>query len=114
MRIYTAHLRPNRPPVLVKEGFAWGALLFGPLWLLAHRAWVAGVIALAVLVLAAAARPSLALGVMVLLGFTGRDLVRWGLGRQGYALAHVVAARNGDDAFLRLLAHRPDLSAGAA
>lgn len=114
MKIYTAHLHPDRPPVLVKEGFAWGALLFGPLWLLAHRAWIAGVIAIAVLVLAGAARPGLALGVSVLLGFIGRDLVRWGLGRRGYALAHVVAARTEDDAFLRLLGHRPDLSAGAA
>ena len=113
MRIYTAHLHPDRPPVLVKEGFSWGALLFGPLWLLAHRAWIAGTIALAVLVLMGWMRPDLTWAVLVVLGFTGRDLVRWGLGRRGYALAHVVAARREDDAFLRLLRRRPDLAAGA-
>jgi hypothetical protein len=96
--------------VLVKEGFSWGALLLGPLWLLAHRAWIAGVIAIAALVLVGVARPGLTWGVLVLLGFTGRDLVRWGLGRRGYALAHVVAGRTEDDAFLRLLGNRPDLA----
>jgi Protein of unknown function (DUF2628) len=111
VRIYTAHLCPDRPPVLVKEGFAWGALLFGPLWLLAHRAWIAAVIAIAVFVLVGAVAPGLIWGVPVLLGFTGRDLVRWGLDRRGYALAHVVAGRTEDDAFLRLLGHRPDLAA---
>ena len=50
MRIYTAHLAPGRAPLLVREGFSLGAFLFGPLWLFAHRAWVAGAIALAVLV----------------------------------------------------------------
>ena len=46
MRIYTARTCPRRPPALVPEGFSWGALVFGPLWLLAHRAWIAGVLAL--------------------------------------------------------------------
>ena len=34
MKIFTAHLHPRKPPVLVREAFSWGALLFGPLWLL--------------------------------------------------------------------------------
>ena len=38
-------------PVLVREGFAWGALMFGPLWLAAHRAWIAAALALAAAVL---------------------------------------------------------------
>ena len=40
-------LRPGAAPVLVREGFAWGALLFGPLWLAAHRAWIPAALALA-------------------------------------------------------------------
>ena len=33
MRTYTAHLKPIRPPVLVREGWSWGGALFGPIWL---------------------------------------------------------------------------------
>ena len=118
MRIYTAHLRDEHPPVLVREGFAWLALIFGPLWLCWNQAWIAGVIVLAAVVGIATAPPGLraplGLGLMLLLGFVGNDLRRWSLGRGGYALAHVVAARNGDDAFLRLMTHRPDVREVAA
>ncbi len=111
MKTYTAHIRPDRPPVLVKEAFAWGAFLFGPLWLLAQRAWIAGIISLAVFALPFAAAPPLRdvliFALMLLLGLTGRDLVRWSLRRRGYAFAHVVAGRSADDAYLRLLDHAP-------
>ncbi len=114
MRIYTAHLRADRPPVLVAEGFSWGALIFGGLWLLLHRAWIAGVLAIAASVLIGAvtrppARALLELGLAVLLGLVGRDLVRWSLSRRGYLAAHVVAARNAEAALRRLVAGRPDL-----
>ncbi|MBW4093427.1 MAG: DUF2628 domain-containing protein [Proteobacteria bacterium] len=116
MRVFTAHLRPGAPPTLVREGFAWGALLFGGLWLLAHRAWIAGAIALAAAVLIAVlvpapARGILEVGLAVGLGFSGWDLVRVALARRGYALAHVVAAPDADAALLRLLTLRPELGA---
>lgn len=38
MRFWTSHVRPGTPPVLLSEGFSLGALLFGPLWLIARRA----------------------------------------------------------------------------
>ena len=56
MRVWTVHLPPaateegaadrRRPPepVLVREAFSWGAFLFGPLWLLAHRLWLAALL----------------------------------------------------------------------
>ena len=47
MRFWTAHIRAGAAPVLVREGFSWGALLFGPLWLAVHRAWIPAVLALA-------------------------------------------------------------------
>lgn len=116
MRIYTAHLRAQRPPVLVKEGFAWGAFLFGWVWLLVHRAWIPGLLALAASVLIgvlteAGARVLLEIGLALLLGLTGRDLVRWSLARRGYTLAHVLAARDTNSALARLLTGRPDLAA---
>ena len=119
MRIYTAHIHTRKSPVLVREGFSWGALFFGPLWLLAHAAWIAGLIALAVLVVICTAappslRPVLAFVLFVLLGLNGQDLRRWSLALGRFELVHVVAARNREEAFLRLLANRTDLLGLAA
>ena len=121
MRIYTVHLpRRGGAPVLLREGFSWGALLFGPLWLAAQRAWLPAVLALCLYVLLAAlplpASVAWILGLALAwaLGLWGHDLVRWSLAQRGYTLAHVVAGRDADGAFARLLDRRPDLAAGAA
>jgi hypothetical protein len=120
MRIYTAHLRPRRAPRLLREGFSLGAFVFGPLWLFAKGAWIAGVIALAallcLLVLAGAMPgstipPILLLGYAALLGWNGRDLCRWSLARRGFAQSHVLAARDPDAAYARLLERDPLLGA---
>ena len=115
MTFYTAHLKPDAEPVLVKEGFSWGALVFGPLWLAAHHAWIAAAFTLAGYVLIAVLIPPpasriLVLGLAALLGLIGRDLRRWTLQQRGYLLTHVVAARDPEDALLRLVTHRPDLA----
>ncbi len=111
MNIYTAHLRAGRQPVLVREGFSWGAFLFGPLWLVAHGAWIAAALSLALLVLAGAtaAGPVAGFGLFLLLGLFGNDLRRFGLRLGRFELAHVVAGRSRDDALLRLLSARGDL-----
>jgi hypothetical protein len=116
VKIYTALLKHDAEPVLVREGFAWGALFFGPLWLAAHRAWIPAAISLAAYVLVAllAPRPAAAILIValaVLLGLTGQDLRRWALEWRGYLLVHILAAVNRDDAFMRLMALRPDLAA---
>lgn len=113
MTIYTAMIKPGAEPVLVREGFSWGALLLGPLWLARHRAWIAAAIAFAVEV-ATGLSPSPASGILsvavaLILGLTGNDLRRWTLENKGYVLMHAVAARSADDAFVRLMSHRPDL-----
>jgi hypothetical protein len=114
MRFWTAHLRSGRPPVLVREGFSWGALVFGPLWFASQCAWIPAVLALAASVLIAALAPPAAatvllIGLAWLFGLVGRDLCRWSLDRRGYVLAQVVAARDFETALERLLARRPDL-----
>ncbi len=114
MKIFTAHTRPGRPPVLLAEGFSWGALILGPFWLLANRAWVAGVLALCGFVIVAAALPGPAAASVLValawaLGLFGRDLCRWSLANAGYTLVHVVAAPDEDSALARLLERRPDL-----
>lgn len=119
MNGYTAHLKPGRYPVLVKEAFSWGAFLFGPLWLAAQNAWVPALLHAALLIGLVALAPSGSLGIVlfgvaVLAGLLGRDVVRWSLERRGYVMAHVLAARDEDAALGRLLTYRPDVAAGMA
>jgi hypothetical protein len=119
VRFWTAHVRPGSEPVLVREGFSWGALFFGWLWLLLHRAWIPAILLLASGIVIAALTSGdtrlLLLGALaVLQGLFGNDLWRWSLERRGYTLAHVVAAANADGALLRLLQRRPDLAEALA
>ncbi|MFC7476275.1 DUF2628 domain-containing protein [Dankookia sp. GCM10030260] len=120
MRIWTVHLprgaaTPARPPLLVREGFAWGAFLFALPWLLLHRLWIEAVaylgaaLLLAVLVPPAAAFP-VALALHFLLGAHAQDLRRAALARRGRPAAHVVAGPDADAALARLLDARPDLA----
>ena len=115
MKTFTAHLKPGRPPILVRESWSWGAFLFGPLWLIAHRAWIPAVMDVAATIVLLAALPDSVqgpalFGLAVILGLLGRDMVRWSLNRRGYTLAHVLAARDEDGALGRLLTARTDLA----
>jgi uncharacterized protein DUF2628 len=114
VRFWTVHIRSGRTPVLVREGFSWGALLFGPIWLAAHRVWVAAVLTLAAtIVIVVLARDGTATALLtaliVLLGLSGNDLRRWSLDHRGYLLAQIVVARDELEALGRLLDRRPDL-----
>ena len=115
MRVWTAHEKPHARPLLVREGFSWGAALFGPVWLAARRAWVpAALVLLAyVLILALNRAPVstiLVAGMAVLMGLSGHDLVRWWMGRTGYQQTGVVMGRSHEDARARWLTARPDLA----
>jgi hypothetical protein len=117
VKFWTAHIRGGAAPVLVREGFSWGALIFGPQWLAAHRAWIAAVLTLIVWVLIIVltrdgVSAALLTTVIVLLGLSGHDLRRWSLEHRGYLLAQVVVARNELEALGRLLERRPDLRGG--
>jgi hypothetical protein len=114
VKIWTAHEKTHASPILLREGFSFGALIFGPIWLAAHRAWLpaAAALLLAILILVLTHPPAssvLILGLALLQGLSGRDLVRWSLARRGYLEANVVTGRNHDEAQARLLAERPDL-----
>lgn len=115
MIFWTAHIRQGEPPVLVREGFSWGAFCFGPIWLAAHRAWVPAALALAVGILIPVLLPSgdavLAMvGLAVLLGLSGQDLRRWSMQQHGFRFTQVVTAPSDYDALGILLARRPELA----
>ena len=114
MRFYTAHIRSGAAPVLVREGFSWGALFFGPLWLAAHRVWIPAVVSLAAFVMIfvltdGRMAAALLIALVVLIGLSGYDLRRWSLDHRGYVLSQVVTARDELEALAQLLERRPDL-----
>ena len=114
MRFYTAHIRSGAAPVLVREGFSWGALFFGPLWLAAHRVWIPAVVSLAAFVMIfvltdGRMAAALLIALVVLIGLSGHDLRRWSLDHRGYVLSQVVTARDELEALAQLLERRPDL-----
>ncbi len=118
MKIYTAHVADRAAPELVVEGFAWGATVFGPLWFLAHRAWIPAALSAcataAPLLLPDPAQTLLGLVLAWAHGLFGHDLLRWSLERRGFQEQHVLAARDEEAAYARLIAARPDLLAEAA
>jgi len=112
--VWTAHTRAGSAPVLVREGFSWGALLFGPVWLSVHCVWVPAVLSLVALVLIVVLAEgtlfaALLATLILLLGLTGHDLRRWALESRGFLLAQVVVARDELEALARLIERRPDL-----
>jgi len=114
MRFWTAHTKPDAEPILVREGFSWGALIFGPFWLAYHRAWTATAIVAAADILVGVLVPEpfsimLELGLALFVGLIGHDLRRWSIEARGYLLSHVLAARTETEALGRLLTFRPDL-----
>jgi uncharacterized protein DUF2628 len=114
VRFYTAHIRSGAAPVLVREGFSWGALFFGPLWLAVHRVWIPAVVSLAAFVMIfvltdGRMAAALLIALVVLIGLSGHDLRRWSLDHRGYVLSQVVSARDELEAQAQLLERRPDL-----
>jgi len=100
--------------VLVREGFSWGALFFGPLWLAVHRVWIPAVVSLAGFVMIfvltdGRMAAALLIALVVLIGLSGHDLRRWSLDHRGYVLSQVVTARDELEAQAQLLERRPDL-----
>jgi hypothetical protein len=124
MRIYTVHYRPAAGGddfVLVKEGFCWPALLFGPAWALWHGLWVVALWLLALLAvvgvagavaLDAATATVLAAGAQLAVGGLANDLRRWTLERRGFSEEGVVMGGGEDEAVRRFLANTPLLTGG--
>jgi len=109
LRAWTLHTGAGgTPPLLLAEGFSWGAFAFGPLWALRHGLWIAALayvaIAAAVMTLAPGLPALLTLtGMNILAGFEARDLRRMRLARQGRPESAVVLAPDEDTALWRAL-----------
>ena len=121
MGIYTVHIKGSSDEpsayeraVFVREGFGWWAFIFGPLWLLWNRAWLALLIwtclqfGLALLVqnqiLHVGAQSLLELILALALGFEAATLRRYVLRRRGFRMIDVVQERRLADAERRFFA----------
>ncbi len=118
MRIYTVHARAGQEPVLVREGFSWGACFIPTLWFLWNRMGLVALLHLALLAAIGLLLPDrvagwAALAVQILVAMEARELRRWTLGRRGFALRGVVAAPDEEAAWLRLAEAEPDIAFGA-
>lgn len=121
MRVYTVHVPPyssrDREPILIKEGFSWLAFLFGFLWALYHRLWLAAAgIAIAYVVAGALmdaigldglTQAIVTLAIAFVIGAHGNDWWRRKLARMGARDEGVVAARTIDEALRRYLDAEP-------
>jgi hypothetical protein len=112
MAVYTVHEPSRRNDdalvhterfAFVRDGFSWPAFLFGPLWMLRHRLWLALILYLVVLAALGAALRALGaadavivitLLVSLLVGFEASSLRRYGLARRKWRNLGVVV---GDD-----------------
>jgi hypothetical protein len=112
MAVYTVHEPPRRNDdplahterfVFVRDGFSWPAFLFGPLWMLRHRLWLALIVYLIVVTALSGALRAVdagdavaAVGLLValLVGFEASSLRRYGLARRHWRNVGVVV---GDD-----------------
>ncbi len=116
LRLYSVHLGRGDAPedaVLVKEGFCWPALLFGPFWAFYHRLWLWGVawIAVATVIgLAEEALPAAAgylgfatIALELLFAAEANDLRRVDLARRGWREVEVVGGTDDDTAARRFL-----------
>jgi hypothetical protein len=67
LSVFRVYSRPDRTvPVVVKDGFSWPALIFGPLWFLLNRMWVNSVLVF-----------SLEIGAQLYLGSRDADTWKW-------------------------------------
>ncbi len=106
-RIFTLH-RPMGgkldETVFIKEGIAWWALLFGPLWFLYHRLWLLTAAYFALLIALAGAMTMFGLHeiaqsvieliVAAAIAAAANDLRRWHLERRGYEFVDLMGAPN--------------------
>ncbi|WP_330083091.1 DUF2628 domain-containing protein [Methylocystis iwaonis] len=127
MAIFTVHLPPEgaaRPDkiVFLRDSFSTPAFIFGPLWLLWKRAWIAALgwsLLLAAIsafgvsfMLPKLATSFLALAAALVLGFEGDRILAWSLQRRGYVEGDLVNADSEEEAemvyFGRLRAFSPE------
>ena len=125
VKVYTVHMRrfgidPDTDIQLIKEGFSWGAFLFGPLWALWNGLWLSAIVLFAAQIVtgmaAALISPApvvaslVGFGLQMLFAMVAFDLKRRKLAGQGIEERDVVVSHNADLAMRRYLDNAPSLA----
>ena len=123
MALYTVHIPGNgevERAVFLRDGFSWGAFVFGPMWLLMRGAWISGTAVVLGILISVAALQAYGVGaeylailvllLMLFLGFEATSLIRLDLKLRRYSLAGVVAAVKPEDAEARFFASYLDVN----
>jgi hypothetical protein len=108
MTVYTVHLQAQdaQDASFVPEGFAWGAFVFTPFWLLWHRLWLAVIlwcVAVAIIFatplgLSLFAKELAVFLIALFCGLEGNQWRRQKLTQEGKTLADIVTGDTRDDA----------------
>jgi hypothetical protein len=121
MSVYTVQAPTNslgepeiEKSVFLREGFSWGAFVFGLLWLLMQRLWGCAALWLAIIGLLAGLTLSylspgsfllIALALRIFLGLEANALLRRKLSRRRYQLVGVVTATTLENAERTFYSH---------
>ena len=106
MKIYTVYTHPDKDidqkPVFVREGFSFGAFVFGALWALYHRLWLVFLLIVAVdVALGYVSQMHLLLkptvvaiqfGFSLMVGYMGNDWIRARLLRSEFELVDITVS----------------------
>jgi hypothetical protein len=92
----------------ISEGFSWLAFIFNFFWLIYNKLWLQGFVYFVILVVIQELTRSgviqesmqliFQLGLMIYIGFAGRDFIRKRLDKDGYKFVEVVLANSLDEA----------------
>ena len=122
MSVYLVHMPPDGDSAaktalrtrFIREGFSWGAFLFGPLWLLRHRLWLElffYFVLIGLLVLAQqnwgldeAAATGILFLIGLLMGFEGTAMLEAKLARKRFHCCDIVAGAGRDEIERRFFA----------
>ena len=122
MTTYSIYAKPNdaaaAEAIFLPDSFSWGAFVFTWVWALWNRMWVVAALVLSLMLIASAlpAVPQflLGLGVSLVMGLHGNDLLGWSLTRRG--LSEIALSNGGsmEEAELRFYADGVDAPAPAS
>jgi hypothetical protein len=122
MTTYSIYAKANdamaAEAIFLPDSFSWGAFVFTWVWALWNRMWIVAVLVLSIMLIASALPTVpqflLALGVNIIMGLHGNDLLGWSLTRRGHA---EIALSNGgsmEEAELRFYADETNAPALAS
>lgn len=112
MTTYSIYAKANdraaAEAVFLPDSFSWGAFVFTWVWALWNRMWIVAVIVLSLMFIASAlpAVPQflLSLGVSIVMGLHGNDLLGWSLSRRGHSEIALINGGSLEEAELRFYA----------